>query len=248
MSRRRRRRLFASVSMSTCGSPILMAIQNGRTGTSAQAVIAVTREMKVGDQPVQLIVSLEMADTLERVLTRVGFSAARSHNFASSVIDLMKAGPEQLDPHLLISGRDQLGMHDREDAGVLATAIAAKADLIVTDNLRDFQTNDSETIETRTVRAGKVQRRLFSVIIERADGVCVVVAHPIDVVDWLRSGNEISAAMVRGQYRKSATRRDRGARPIGGPCRWPDVRLKARATGPAISPGRLVVSRSRGSR
>ena len=102
MSRRRRRRLFASVSMSTCGSPILMAIQNGRTGTSAQAVIAVTREMKVGDQPVQLIVSLEMADTLERVLTRVGFSAARSHNFASSVIDLMKAGPEQLDPHLLI--------------------------------------------------------------------------------------------------------------------------------------------------
>jgi predicted nucleic acid-binding protein len=180
----------------------LMAIQNGRTGTSAQAVIAVAREMKFGERPVQLIISLEMADTLERVLTRVGFSAARSHDFASSVIDLMKAGPEQLDPHLLISGRDQLGMHDREDAGVLATAIAAKADLIVTDNLRDFQTNDGETIKTRMVRSGVVRRRLFSVIVERADGVSIVVAHPIDVVDWLRNGREISAVMVRQQYRK----------------------------------------------
>jgi predicted nucleic acid-binding protein len=139
--------------------------------------------MKFGDRPVQLIISLAIADALERVLTRVGSSAARSHDFASSVIDLMKARPEQLDPHLLISGRDQPGMHDREDAGVLATAIAAKADLIVTDNLRDFQTNDSEAIATRTVRSGMVRRRLFSVIVERADGVCVVVAHPIDVVD-----------------------------------------------------------------
>jgi predicted nucleic acid-binding protein len=180
----------------------LMAIQNGRKETSAQSVIAVAREMKFGDRPVQLIISLEMADTLERVLTRVGFSAARSHDFASSVIDLMKAGPEQLDPHLLISGRDQLGMHDREDAGVLATAIAAKADLIVTDNLRDFQTNDSETIKTRMVRSGAVRRRLFSVIVERTDGVSIVVAHPIDVIDWLRNGREISAVMVRQQYRK----------------------------------------------
>jgi predicted nucleic acid-binding protein len=180
----------------------LMAIQNGRNETSAQSIVAVAREMKFGDRPVQLIISLEMSDTLERVLTRVGFSTARSHDFASSVIDLMKAGPEELDPHLLISGRDQLGMHDREDAGVLATAIAAKADLIVTDNLKDFKTNDSETIETRTVRSGKVQRRLFCVIVERADGVSVVVAHPVDVLDWLRTGREISAAMVRQQYCK----------------------------------------------
>lgn len=126
----------------------LMAIQNGRTGTSAQAIVAIVREMKIADRPVQLVVSLEMADTLERVLTRVGFTAARSHDFANSIVDLMKAGPDHLDPHLLISGRDQLGMHDREDAGVLGTAIAAKVDLLVTDNLRDFQTNDSDTRKT----------------------------------------------------------------------------------------------------
>ena len=180
----------------------LMAIQNGRTGASAQAIVAIVREMKIADRPVQLVVSLEMADTLERVLTRVGFTAARSHDFANSIVDLMKAGPDHLDPHLLISGRDQLGMHDREDAGVLGTAIAAKVDLLVTDNLRDFQTNDSETRKTRLVHSRGVQRQLFSVIHERGDGVSIVVAHPVDAVDWLQNGQEISAAMVRRRYGK----------------------------------------------
>ncbi len=111
-----------------------MSIQSGKTGTSAQAVVGAVRDMKTGDRPVQLVISLEMADTLERVLTGVGFSGARSRDFANSVVELMKARPERLDPHLLVSGRDQLGMHDREDAGVLATAIAGRADVIVTDN------------------------------------------------------------------------------------------------------------------
>jgi hypothetical protein len=179
-----------------------MALQTGRIGTSAQKIVAVARDMKIADRPAQLVVSLEMVDTLERVLTRVGFTAAHAHDFANSIVDLMKAGPNQLDPHLLISGRDQLGMHDREDAGVLASAIAAKVDLLVTDNLRDFQTNDSETIKTRMVPSRGALRQLFSVIHEREDGVSIVVAHPIDVVDWWREGHEISAAMVRRQYRK----------------------------------------------
>jgi hypothetical protein len=93
-------------------------------------------------------------------------------------------------------------MRDREDAGVLASAIAAKVDLLVTDNLRDFQTNDSETIKTRRVASTVAQRQLFSVIHERADGISIVVAHPIDVVEWWREGHEISAAMVRRLYGK----------------------------------------------
>ena len=93
-------------------------------------------------------------------------------------------------------------MHDREDAGVLATRIASKAEIVVIDNLRDFQPNDSETIATRTVRSGKVQRRLSSVIVERADGVSVVFVHSVDVVDWLPNGREISAAKFRQQYNK----------------------------------------------
>ena len=178
----------------------LMAAQAGRTGTSAQRIVAAARDMKLADRPIQLVMSLEMADTLERVLTRVGFSAARAHDFANAAIDLVRAGPDRLDPHLLVSGRDQLAMHDREDAGVLALAIAAKVDLLVTDNLKDFRTKDGETIKTRVVNSRSAKRQLFSVIHERTDGVSIVVAHPIDAADWLRDGREISAAMVRKQY------------------------------------------------
>ena len=89
-------------------------------------------------------------------------------------------------------------MHDREDAGVLATAIAAKADLLVTNNLSDFRTKGSETIRTKSIQSKGVARQLFSVIHQRADGVSIVVAHPIDVAGWWRNGLDISAAMVRG--------------------------------------------------
>ena len=179
----------------------LMATQAGRTDTSAQKIVAITRDMTIGDRPVQLVLSLEMADTLERVLTRVGFTASRAHDFTSAAVDLMRAGPDRLDPHLLVSGRDQLAMHDREDAGVLALAIAAKVDLLVTDNLKDFQTKDGKTVKTRVVRSRIAKRQLFCVIHERKDGVSIVVAHPIDAADWLRDGRDISAAMVRKQYR-----------------------------------------------
>ena len=179
----------------------LMATQHGRTGTVAQAIVAAVRDMKIADRPVQLVVSLEMADTLERVLTRIGFAGPIAHDFANSIVELMKAGPDQLDPYLLVSGRDQLGMHDREDAGVLATAIAARADVLVTDNLRDFQTNDSEIINTRTVQSNGIVRQIFCIIHERGDGVSLVVAHPVDVIAWLREGHEITPDTVRRLYR-----------------------------------------------
>jgi len=53
----------------------------------------------------------------------VGIWSERAHELVRTIIDLMKSGPEYLDPYLTISGRDQLCMHDTGDAGVLATAI-----------------------------------------------------------------------------------------------------------------------------
>ena len=75
----------------------LMAAQAGRTGTSAQRIVAAARDMKLADRPIQLVMSLEMADTLERVLTRVGFSAARAHDFANAAICLLYTSPSPRD-------------------------------------------------------------------------------------------------------------------------------------------------------
>src|SRR5262245_3192896 len=98
----------------------------------------------MGGRPAQVVVSVDRGDDFERVLLREGLNGQAAREVASAAIELARAGPERMAAHLLRSGRDQLGISSREDAGVLATAIAAKASLLVTANLRDFVTNDGE--------------------------------------------------------------------------------------------------------
>ena len=92
-------------------------------------------------------------------------------------------------------------MHDREDAGILASCLAARADLLVTDNLRDFQTNDAEQLDARRVRTkGGGSRQLYALVHQRADGVALVVRHPVDALSWLERGERPSPAAVRLRY------------------------------------------------
>jgi predicted nucleic acid-binding protein len=168
--------------------------------TAAQTIVEIVRRMRLGDRAVQLVMSFEMIDTVERVLVRVGAPPEKAVDFAASLVELMKAGPLQLDPTLLLSGRDQIAIRDREDSGVLATAIAARADLLVTDNLRDFVTRDAETVTTGMIAVPTGERRRFAIFHERADHVSLVVAHPIDVLAWARAGIDISIASLREMY------------------------------------------------
>lgn len=146
--------------------------------------------------------SLEMLDTLERVLARIGLPLEEAREAVGSIASIMMAGPEHLTPYLLISGRDQLTLHDREDAGVLATAISARVNLLITDNLKDFQTSDGEVINTRILRSKPTERQLFTILHERQDGVSLVVAHPIDAANWLLEGLLITPEAIRARYRQ----------------------------------------------
>lgn len=179
----------------------VLALRNGWTGTAAQAIVGMVRDMRAGGRSMQLVVSVEMIATLEGVLERLGVSGASAREFCAAVAGLMKAGPEGLDPYLLLAGRDQLGMHDREDAGVLATALAAKADFLITDNLRDFVTNDGGTFATQAVWSNGRLRQLFAILHERADGVLVAVAHPVDFLAWVRDGRDLTPAMVAREFK-----------------------------------------------
>lgn len=163
-----------------------ISLQLGRTGTLAQEVVGIARTMKFGTRLAQIVISLEMVDTVARVLSRRGFSQGAIDDFTTAIIDLMKTGPERLNPVLLVSGRDQIAISDREDAGVLAAAVAARADLLVTDNLADFATNDGEIVDTRKVRSANGERQLFVILHERPDASPLVIAHPADVLDWMR--------------------------------------------------------------
>ncbi|MGO4831657.1 PIN domain-containing protein [Rhizobiaceae sp. 2RAB30] len=163
-----------------------ISLQLGRTETLSQEIVGIARTMKFGTRLAQIVISLEMVDTVARVLSRRGFPLDAIEDFTAAIIDLMKSGPERLNPVLLVAGRDQIAISDREDAGVLAAAVAAKAHLLVTDNLADFATNDGEIVETRKVRSAKGERQLFVILHERPDAPPLVVAHPADVLEWMR--------------------------------------------------------------
>jgi predicted nucleic acid-binding protein len=133
----------------------LMAAARGRQGTTAQRIVAMVTSGRWGDEAreVQLVISLEMLETLETVVRRQGASSDAAEAYIDAVAGIMKNGPDELDPYLVLGGRDQFAMADVEDAGVLATAFAAKAALLVTDNLKDFQTKDALRVDTRVVEA-----------------------------------------------------------------------------------------------
>jgi hypothetical protein len=72
---------------------------------------------------------------------------------------------------------------DVGDGGLLATAFAARADLLITDNLTDFPAPDCETWKTSVAMKPDGTRRQISCQIHtRADGQTLMVVHPADFV------------------------------------------------------------------
>lgn len=163
----------------------LLASARGRRSTAVQKLIATIADGKLADGgDVQLVVSHEMLETLEVVLDRLGATQASTEAYVDAIKGIMRFGPEELDPYLLLGGREQFAMADVEDAGVLATAFASKADLLVTDNLKDYRTKDSHRADTRLVRTPSGPRQLYA-LRHRRTGIDLLVAHPLDVAHWL---------------------------------------------------------------
>lgn len=186
----------------------LLSRRRNRPETLPSRLVRAVREGRFGDIPLQLMLSQEMLGTLERVLVRLDVEPDEASDFVESVAEIMRSGPAPTEPYLLVAGRDQLTAKDREDSGVLASAILIRADLLVTDNLDDFRTKDSEIVPTRSVptRDGGT-RDLYAILFERADGVALVIGHPLDVADWLAAGLRPTPETIRQTYRTSATRR-----------------------------------------
>ena len=164
----------------------LMAAAKGRQGTTAQRIVSIVTSGRWGDEErkAQLVISIEMLETLEHVLKRQGASSDSSGAYIEAIKGIMKYGPDELDPYLLLGGREQFAMADVEDAGVLATAFASRTTLLVTDNLKDFQTKESLRVDTRIVKASSGARQLHALRHQRSD-VDLIVAHPLDVMALL---------------------------------------------------------------
>jgi hypothetical protein len=177
-----------------------LAAQSGRPGGAGSRLVDIARDMTCEAGPVQLVMSLQIIGALEDVLGRLKFQQPSISDFTAALVALMRMGPEGFDP-FLSPGAGGLAMKDTEDAGVLASCIASRVDLLVTDNLDDFRFNDAERIDTREVpRRGGTKRQLYTVIYQRNDGVGIVIAHPIDALEWLRIGLRPTPDAVRNYY------------------------------------------------
>lgn len=88
---------------------------------------------------------------------------------------------------------------------MLAGALSAKADFLVTDNLADFENKDASVYDTQIFRVGQATRQLSAIIHEHPSGGRIVVVHPFDFLDWVRRGVEMTPDMVISTYpRRSA--------------------------------------------
>ena len=177
-----------------------MASRRGRAGAASRILDAV-RRFDWSGKPLQLVMSAKMLDVLGHVLQRESGNADAAALYVEAIADIMRVGPERLDPHLLLAGTEQFAVRDREDREVLATAITAKADLLVTSNLRHFLVPKVEAIVTRTVKVKEGTRELHAQIHRRPAGGALIVADPIDANEWLDEKMEITASAIRSKYR-----------------------------------------------
>jgi predicted nucleic acid-binding protein len=173
----------------------------GRPPGAASRVIELLKKRGGSGRPLQLVISVQMLDHLKHVLVSRRQADPRwADLYVEAIEDLARMGPEKLDPHLILAGRERFPIRDREDQGVFAVAIIGRVDLLVTANLRDFLTGECEAIETRKVQMGKGRKQLHVQIHQRPDGGSLIIADPIDVIGWLEEGLDINAETIRSRY------------------------------------------------
>jgi hypothetical protein len=180
---------------------LLKAKREKQNATAVQRIFSALECGWICRHPAQIVVSYRMMDTLSAVLRRMSVPADLAEEFGSAVIDAMKAGPEELDPLLILGGTPDLTIKDEEDGGVLATALGARAHVLVTDNLTDFMPSGCETYNTSKLRFTDGSERILTVhILSRPDGLQVVIAHPIDFAMWIEESFQPTPDNVRSRF------------------------------------------------
>lgn len=167
----------------------IIAHDRGHRETATQTLISMVSHHRWGfADKAQLVLSHEMIDTLETVLDRLQFSPERIKAYSSAIIDMMRYGPDALDPYLILGGEERFAISDIEDAGVLATAFGTRADILVTDNLKDFISKDAAILDTQVVETMSSGKRTLQVLRYRIGQSDLIIAHPFDVMAWMRLG------------------------------------------------------------
>lgn len=155
----------------------LLARRRGREDTAVRLLVDGVARTSTPLGPLQLVVSVGMLSRLRSVL-RDGLDAspAAVNAYVGAVSAYARSGSSRQSPLLVLGGTGVLPVPDREDAHVLETAVAGRADLLVTADMGDFDVRGTTVLEE-----GRVLR------FRRADHD-VVIAHPFRAARWVRQG------------------------------------------------------------
>jgi predicted nucleic acid-binding protein len=167
-------------------------------GVSARIVGSV-RSGNCAIGPVQLIVSWRMLTTLNIVLrTRFGWTDYHAIAACDAITDMASEGPASASPYLLLGGTGVIPVLDGEDGGVLDTALAAQADLLVTHDLDDFERGGKSKLATRRL-VSKPNGGPAAILIDDPIRGLLPASIPAIAIGWL-SGQANTPAEVSARW------------------------------------------------
>jgi predicted nucleic acid-binding protein len=152
----------------------LLADRKGRTNTGSQYLVEIVRS---GSSPigiVNLIISLGMLDELKSVIVEhLGLNIETADAYVSAIEEYAKLGAQ-----LTLGGTGVIGLRDTEDAHVLETAIAGRADFLVTANFKDFIVDRDTKIEIPDRHA-----------VYYSSAHSLQIVHPYLILEWIKRGD-----------------------------------------------------------
>ena len=149
----------------------LLAEKKNRQNTACQTLVKIVRERECAWGQVELVISWGMLNRLEKVLVKdLQVSTLTAQLYLKSIEDYTWQSPQ-----LALGGTGIIPLQDLEDAQVLETAVAGKAQVLVTANFKDFIDKNVEIV---------IENRHG--VYRSADFKCQIV-HPYLMVHWLNT-------------------------------------------------------------
>jgi predicted nucleic acid-binding protein len=149
----------------------LLADKKGRTVTSCQTLVEIVRLGYCSFGDVSLVISWGMLNRLRYVLERdLKVSPTTADNYIEVIQEYAL-----LAPALTLGGTGVVALRDCEDAHVLETAIAGRANVLVTANFKDFISNqDTQLLEPNRQAIHRSPTHQFHIV------------HPYLMAQWLK--------------------------------------------------------------
>lgn len=150
----------------------LLSEKKGRSNTSSQKLVEIVSEGKSSLGEVQLVISWGMLNRLRKVLEQdLAVSSLTTMTYLTAIQGFASMGVS-----LTLGGTGVIPLQDTEDAHVLETALAGRADILVTANFKDFVGNDTRLIIPQRHAIYFAPNHHFHIV------------HPYLMMDWLKLG------------------------------------------------------------